>query len=134
MAILRAIGWAMLSLGLYYVAIGMLFCFPKNRARTVGKLEKTKGQKNARVRKNPGQKIVVAPHWTSFTYSYTVNGKTYQKSGAAAKSPRQLPYQPSVIYLKWMPRYGFVKGLTGFQRPIWGAGILFVSILLLIIS
>ncbi len=128
MDILCAFGWAMLILGSYYVAMGVLFCFPKNRARTVGKLEKTKGRKNVRVRKNPGHKMVVVPHWTSFTYSYTVNGKTYKKSGAAAKSPRQLPYQPGVVYLKWMPRYAVVKGMTMFQRPLWGLFLIFASI------
>lgn len=133
MDILRAFGWTMLILGSYYVAMGVLFCFPKNCDRTLGKLEKTKGKKNVRVRENPGHKTVIAPHWTSFTYSYTVNGKTYKKSGAAAKSPRQLPYQPSVVYLKWMPRYAFVKGMTMFQRPLWGLFLVFASLFFIIV-
>ena len=133
MDFLHVFGWTMLILGAYYVAIGVLFCFPQNCARTVGRLEKTKNKKNVRVCENPGHKTMVAPHWTSYTYSYTVNGKTYKKSGAVAKSPRQLPYQPSVVYLKWIPRYGFVKGMTMFQRPLWGCFLTFVSIIFIII-
>ena len=133
MDFLRIFGWAMLILGVYYVAMGVIFCFPKNYARTLGKLEKTKSKKNVRMRKNPGHKTMVAPHWTSYTYSYTVNGKTYKKSGSAPKSPRQLPHQPSVVFLKWMPRYGCVKGMTMFQRPIWGCFWTFVSIIFIII-
>ena len=132
MDILRAFGWAMLILGSYYLAVGVIFAFPKNRAVTCGKLVKTKGEKNARIREY--SKIKVVPHWTQFTYRYTVNGKTYHKSGGTAKSPRQLPYQPTVVYMKWMPRYGFVRGLTVFQRPFWGFFLLFVAIILLIIT
>ena len=131
MAIIRILSCAMLAFGSYYMAMGVLFCFHQNRAITSGKLEKTKGEKNARIR-NP-RKSVVVPHWTQFPYSYTVNGKTYKKSGSAAKSPRQLAYQPSVVYLKWMPRYAFVRGLTVFQRPFWGFFLAFVSVLFLII-
>ena len=133
MDILRAFGWTMLILGIYYVAMGILFCFPKNCARTVGRLEKTKGRKNVRIR-DVGPKYRTVPHWTSFTYSYTVNGKTYKKSGSAAQSPKQLPYHPSVVYLKWMPRYAFVKGMTGFQRSVWGVVFIFEAILFLIIT
>lgn len=133
MEIIRALSWAMLILGGYYVAVGVLFCFPKNRAYALGKLETTRGERNVHVRAIGSKyRTVVVPHWTRFTYSYTVNGKVYKKSGGDAKSPGQLPYRPRVVYMKWMPRYAFVSGLTMFQRPFWGFGLLFVSIIFLV--
>ena len=135
MELIRALSWLALILGSYYIAIGILFCFPKNRAYTLGKLEKTKGAKNVHIRAVGSKyRTVVVPHWTNFTYSYTVNGKTYKTSGSVANSPKQLPYRPSIVYIKRMPRYAFVRGLTMFQRPIWGFALIVVSILFLIIT
>ena len=135
MELIRALSWTALILGSYYIAIGILFCFPKNRAHTLGKLEKTKGEKNVHIRAVGSRyRTVVVPHWTHFTYSYTVNGKTFKKSGSDAKSPKQLPYRPRIVYIKWMPHYAFVHGLTVFQRPIWGFALILVSILFLTIT
>lgn len=135
MEIIRIFSWIMLVLGAYYVAMGVFFCFPQSRAYALGRLERAKGEKNVRIHPAGSRhKTVVVPHWTRFTYSYTVNGKTYKKSGSDAKSPRQLPCRPRVVYMKWMPRYAFVSGLTMFQRPFWGFGLIFVSIIFLIIT
>jgi hypothetical protein len=132
MEIICAFSWGMLVLGIYYVALGVYFCFPQSRAYALGKLERAKGEKNVRVR--DVRRFVVVPHWTQYTYSYTVNGKTYKKSGADAQSPRQLPNRPRVVYMKWMPRYAFVSGLTVFQRPFWGFALICVSSIFLIIT
>lgn len=135
MEIIRALSWAVLALGIYYMAITVCICFPQNRAYALGRLEKTKGEKNVRIHPAGSRhRTIVVPHWTRFTYSYTVNGKTYKKSGGDAKSPRQLPSRPRVVYLKWMPYYAFVDGLTVFTWPFWGLGLIFVSVIFLIIT
>ena len=135
MAVIRAISWCALFLGIYYIVLGVYFCFPQSRAYALGRLEQVKGKKNVRIHPvGSRRRTVIAPHWTQYTYSYTVNGKTYKKSAADAKSPKQLVYRPRVVYMKWMPRYAFVSGLTVFQRPFWGVGLIFVSTLFLIIT
>lgn len=133
MVVTRILSWIMLFLGIYYIAVAVVFCFPQNRAATVGKLIRTNHTKNVRVRKSP-TKTVVAPHSTKFVYSYTVGTRTYYVSGSALKTPKQLPNCPRIVYMKKIPRYAFVSKLTGFQRPWWGAFLIFTSLILLVVT
>jgi hypothetical protein len=134
MVVIRFLSWMMLFLGIYYIAVAVVFCFPQNRAATLGNLVKTKHRRNVRLRDPVSKKEFVASHSTRFVYSYTVGPKTYHLSGSALRSPKQLPYRPRIVYMKMIPRYAFVSGLTMLQRPWWGAFLIFISLLFLTIT
>lgn len=136
MGVFRVFSWAMLFLGLYYVGLAVFFAFPKTRGVTLGKLDSTKHKKNVRMRNTPykSHETVVVPHYTRFVYTYTVAGKTYRISGAARKTPKQLPYSPRIVYLKKCPRYAFASELTVFQRPFWGAFLIFLSVIFFVVT
>jgi hypothetical protein len=134
MVVIRFLSWMMLFLGIYYIAVAVVFCFPQNRAATLGNLVKTKHRRNVRLRDPVSKKEFVASHSTRFVYSYAVGPKTYHLSGSALRSPKQLPYRPRIVYMKMIPRYAFVSGLTMLQRPWWGAFLIFISLLFLTIT
>ena len=117
----RILGWIMLALGVYYIGIAVLFCFPQNRANAYGKLEKTKSKKNVWVRKDrtvgSGK---IEPHYTEYVYNYTVGSKSYRISDFGLVTPRQLPRSPRIVYLKQIPGYSFIPQMTVFKRPWWG--------------
>lgn len=104
---------AFLLYGGYNIHIGLLCRKEENLHWALGKRVSTKTVRNVY---EPGTwKRKKLPHYTHFTYEYTVEGKTYTLQGSLGVAPGKLPNAPRVIYLKKHPKVSKIEGIWDFH-------------------
>lgn len=84
---------------------------PANHISTVGTLTRHN------TRRNVPTKFGIEPIITSFTYSYTVDGKTYRLKSSTDQTKRHLPKKVTIIYLKACPR---CAGIGSYRNDMLG--------------
>jgi len=100
-------GITILFIGLFYLIPVIRSRNPKNLCATVGTLSKTSSFKNFQTRYGLFKNL------TDFTYTYSVNGKSYRISGSAPKHRRFIPNKVDIVYLKGFPRSAYIEEYTG---------------------
>ena len=131
MAVLSAV---YLIPGVYRIYVGLLCRKEENLHWTLGRRVSTKTVRNVY---EPGTwQRKKLPHYTHFTYEYTVDGKTYTLQGSAGIAPGKLPNAPRVIYLKKHPKFSKIQGVWDFQALPVGlfmtfGGLLFAGVAIL---
>ena len=112
-AILALFAAGFLIPGLYHIYIGLLCRKEENLHWALGKRVSTKTVRNVY---EPGTwKRKKLPHYTHFTYEYTVEGRTYTLGGSLGVAPGKLPASPRVIYLKKHPKVSKIEGIWDFH-------------------
>lgn len=86
---------------------------PDNHISTVGTLTRHNSHRNVQTR------FGFDPILTSYTYSYTVGGKTYRFKSNINQTKRHLPKKVTIIYLKACPR---CAGIGSYRNDMLGFG------------
>jgi len=122
------IGCALLLLGLYFLRIALLGRSPENLAATTGTLVKASGFRNVPMRYGG-----VIKNQTDFTYAYTVDGKTYRRSGRKNAHRRTIPKTVTIVYVKTYPRGGYIGRFTGLYEWVYALSCLIYSVLFILL-
>ena len=104
--------------GIFLLLIGMIFVFLaafffflyRDFEKGGGEIGKaTASLTQVKCKKNVRTKTTVIKNYSTGTYEYTVNGKTYKIRYESAVTARQMPYIVPVIYFKKIPRLALVR-------------------------
>jgi hypothetical protein len=99
--------------GVYHLYMGILCRREENLHWTLGRRVSTKTVRNVY---EPGTwQRKKLPHYTHFTYEYTVEGKIYKLQGSAGIAPGKLPVCPRVVYLKTNPKFAKIQDVWAFH-------------------
>lgn len=94
--------------GLWFLFLTIYALFPGNHVSTVGTLTKRVTRKN--VRSKHGYLI---PNVTNYTYSYTVNGRTYRLKQTGHHTKSCLTRKVTIVYLRGFPRCAAIDRYNG---------------------
>ena len=101
------LGAALILSGFYFLFLTYLAKNPANLSTAVGMLTRASGYKNVPTKQ--GWKI---KDQTEYTYSYTVNEKTYRRKGIMNRHKRYLPQRVTIVYLTGFPRHSGIESFT----------------------
>ena len=107
MIFLLVFGAASLLSGLFFMVLAIRGRTPKNLVSVTGELTQQKGYKNYKM------KNYTIPNMTECTYTYTVNGKSYQLRSAKRTHPRNVRKRVSIVYLRGFPRCAYEEHFSG---------------------
>ena len=121
-------GVAMLLPGAFFAVLAILSTNEKNLVSTSAELTQHKGYKNYKLKNR------TVPNATEYTYTYIVNGKSYQLRGVQHTHPRNLRKRVVVIYLRSFPRCAYEGHFSGIIEWLLAVSLTAIGILLLVVS
>lgn len=115
--------------GLFFLGYAIWSSNPKNRISVIGRLTRSHTVKNVTLGSHQ------YPYLTTYTYTYTVGNRQYQRKGEARfHHRRNLPRNVEFIYVKGFPRFAYKHRYTGIvERSMALLGIVSGIVLTLLI-
>ena len=110
MLIFLVFGILMLLPGLFFTVLAIRSLNPNNLISTTGELSKKIGFKNYKL------KIGSVPNAVEYTYTYTVNGKSYHLRGVKHTHSRNLYKRIVIVYLRGFPHCAYEEHFSGIQE------------------
>ena len=107
MIVFLILGILMLFWGIFSIILAIRSRNPRNLISTIGKLSTKTDFKNYRLKSRSVTNAV------KYTYTYQVNGKTYQLRGTQLTHSRKLSHRITVVYLRSFPRCAYEEHFSG---------------------
>ena len=118
-------GIVMLLPGVFFTALVIRSKNPNNLISTTGELTRKKDFKNYKL------KNYSVPNAVEYTYTYTVNGKSFQLRGVQHTHSRNLHKRITIVYLRGFPRCAYEENFSGIQEWLIAISFTAMSIFLL---
>ena len=106
--------------GLFFLLLAIQSKRPDNLVLTTGKLTKAKRYKDYPLKRG------TAPRATECTYTYMVDGKSYQLRGVKFLHSRNIRKCVPIVYLRNFPRCAYEEHFSGIKE--WLAAFAFISV------
>ena len=119
MLIFLVFGITTLLPGIFFVVLAIRSKNPNNLLSTTGELTRKKDFKNYKLKNRS------VPNAVEYTYTYTVNGKSYHLRGVQHTHSRNLHKRIAIVYLRGFPRCAYEEHFSGIQE--WLIAISFTS-------
>ena len=119
MLIFLVFGITTLLPGIFFVVLAIRSKNPNNLLSTTGELTRKKDFKNYKLKNRS------VPNAVEYTYTYTVNGKSYHLRGVQHTHSRNLYKRIVIVYLRGFPHCAYEEHFSGIQE--WLIAISFTS-------
>ena len=103
-------GILMLLLGLFFAGLAIRSKNPNNLISATGELTRKKDFKNYKLKNRS------VPNAVEYTYTYTVNCKSYHLRGVQHTHSRNLHKRITIVYLRGFPRCAYEENFSGIQE------------------
>ena len=103
-------GILMLLPGLFFAGLAIRSKNPNNLISATGELTEKKDFKNYKLKNRS------VPNAVEYTYTYTVNGRSYHLQGVQHTHSRNLHKRITIIYLRSFPRCAYSEHFSGIQE------------------
>ena len=109
-------GILMLLTGLFFAVLAIRSKNPNNLISATGELTRKKDFKNYKLKNRS------VPNAVEYTYTYTVNGRSYHLQGVQHTHSRNLHKRITIIYLRGFPRCAYEEHFSGIQEWLIAVG------------
>ena len=109
-------GILMLLPGLFFAGLAIRSKNPNNLISATGELTRKKDFKNYKLKNRS------VPNAVEYTYTYTVNGRSYHLQGVQHTHSRNLHKRITIIYLRGFPRCAYEEHFSGIQEWLIAVG------------
>ena len=128
MVFFLVVGLACLLPGVFLMVLAIRSRNPQNLVSTTGELTQYKGYKEYKLKNR------TVPNATEYTYTYTVNGKSYSLRGVQHTHPRNLPKRVEIVYLRSFPRCAYQDHFSGTAEWLLAVSLIAMGIFCVVVS